>query len=158
MKNKLYIRKVKRDDIQEVFNLSNQDYVRKFSINKEKIKWKDHIDWFNNIIQDRKSIFYVITDDTDEFLGQIRYKIENNTATVSISLSNIITGQGFSKILLINSIEMLFSERNEVNKIIANVLEKNIASVRLFEGTGFHISEIREGLIKYVYFKKEVNK
>ncbi|NMA49298.1 MAG: UDP-2,4-diacetamido-2,4,6-trideoxy-beta-L-altropyranose hydrolase [Tissierellia bacterium] len=155
MEKSILIRNVKSNDIDNVFNLSNQDYVRKYSINKEKINWEDHISWFNNTIQDRNIVFYVITDDMEQFLGQIRYKINDSIATVSISLSDLIIGKGYSKFILLKSMEKLFSERNEVNEIIAYVLEKNIPSVKIFENAGFLFHGNHEGLLKYIYSKEE---
>lgn len=155
MEKNIFIRTVKSDDIEEVFNLSNQDYVRKYSINKEKIKWEDHARWFNNTIQDRDSLFYVVTDSIERFLGQIRYKIENGIATVSISLSHLITGKGLSRPLLIESIDKLLIEKEELTGIIAYVSENNTASVKLFEKAGFSLCENQNGLLKFFYSREE---
>lgn len=155
MEKTIYIRRVKRDDLEEVFNLSNQDYVRKYSINREKIKWENHVNWFNSTIQDHNNVFYVITDNTERFFGQIRYKIENDEAIVSISLSQLITGKGLSRPLLLESIDKLFSEKNAVTQIVAYVSEDNLASLRLFEKSGFSYCGIEKGLLKYIYSKGE---
>jgi RimJ/RimL family protein N-acetyltransferase len=156
MENNTFIRKVRSRDLEEVFNLSNQDYVRKYSINKEKIKWEDHVRWFNNTIQERDSVFYVVTDNTKRFLGQIRYKIENGKATVSISLSHLITGKGLSRHLLIESIDKFLSEKKEVTEIVAYVSENNIPSGKLFEKAGFSLCDNQGGLLKYL-FQRGVN-
>lgn len=153
--NNIYVRKARSEDIEEVFNLSNQDYVRKHSINKEKIKWDDHASWFNNTMQDHDSCFYVITDSIERFLGQIRYKIEKDKATVSISLSHLITGKGLSRPLLLESIDKLLSEKKEVTGIVAYVSEKNIASKKLFEKAGFSLCENQNELLKFIYSRKE---
>jgi L-amino acid N-acyltransferase YncA len=155
MKNNTFIRKAKSEDIREVFNPSNQDYVREYSINKEKIKWENHVRWFNDIIQDRNNLFYVVTDNTERFLGQIRYNIETDKATVSISLSHLITGKGLSRPLLLESINKLLSEKKEVTEIIAYVSENNAASVKLFERAGFSLHENQNGLLKYIYSREE---
>jgi len=149
MENNLSIRKVRSEDMEDVFYLSNQDYVRKHSINKGKIKWEDHVGWFNNTIHDCDSVFYVVTDNADRFLGQIRYKIENGIATVSISLSHLITGKGLSNFLLLKSINQFFNEKKGVVEIVAYVSENNIASVKLFEKAGFTLCENQSGLLKY---------
>lgn len=155
MQKSIFIRKVNKKDIEEVFNLSNQDYVRKYSINKEKIKWEDHISWFNNTIHESNNVFHVVTDNTDQFLGQIRYKIISKIATVSISLSYSIIGKGLSGSLLLESIDKLFRERNEVNEIVAYVSEENIASVKLFTNAGFLFYEKKKDLLKYIYSRRE---
>ena len=155
MVSNIFIRNVKSEDIEEVFKLSNQDYVREHSISKAKIQWDDHVSWFNSTVEESNSVFYIVTDDMDRFLGQVRFKIDNHLATVSISISNLIKGKGYSKILLSKSMEELFSEKREVKVIIAYVSDKNIPSVKLFKKVGFCFHENKEGLLKYIYFREE---
>lgn len=150
----LSLRRVKSEDIEELFNLANQDYVRRYSINKEKITWSDHVKWFNSILTDKNIVFYVITDTNESFLGQINYKIANNSATVSISLSEKIIGKGHSKKILNKTIIKLFNEEKSVENIIAFVLQENIASKRLFEALSFERLNDENDMIKLV-FKKE---
>lgn len=153
MHDDIFIRKAGWHDIGEVFDLSNQDYVRKYSINKEKISWEKHVEWFNNTIQDVNKVFYVITDSKEKFLGEIRFDINKDFAVVSISLSKTILGKGYSLKLLQEGINRLFDSKKDVDKIIAYVSEKNIASDRLFRKAGFFLVEEKEGLLKYAYQK-----
>ena len=74
------IRNVKKSDVTAVYNLSNEDYVRRHSINKNKIPFEEHIKWFENIIDSQNHIFYVATNEADEFLGQIRFKLDRITS------------------------------------------------------------------------------
>ena len=134
------LRKVKKKDVIDVFELSNDDFVRKHSINTNKISWQDHVQWFYNVLEDEDTVFYVVVDSWDSLLGQIRFKLNGDSAIVSISLSDKLRGRGFSKFLLKQSIDKLFSENSKVENIIAFVLEKNIASIRLF--TSFYFKEI----------------
>src|SRR5699024_8514425 len=90
----LIIRKVELDDVKSIFDLSNQDSVRKYSINKEKISWDKHVNWFNAVIKSEAIIFFVITNITNDILGQVRFNLENNAATISISVDETIRGKG----------------------------------------------------------------
>lgn len=157
MSNSIFIRNVREDDIEEVFLHSNQDFVRKYSINKEKISWTDHIIWFNNIIVDANSIFYVVTDDRNKHLGQIRYRIEDDTAVVSISLSELIRGKGYSETLLYDSMNRLFTEKNELKSVVAYISEKNIPSLKLFEKAGFSYCTSHEEFLKYIFCREVYN-
>ncbi len=105
------IRHAKREDMVFIFNLSNQDYVRQYSINKDKISWEIHVDWFNETLEDANTVFYVLTDRTKRLHGQIRYKITGASGTVSISLSETLRGRGFAKKMLKKSIEKVFDEK-----------------------------------------------
>lgn len=145
------MRNVSRDDIEEIFALSNEDYVREYSINKDKITWEEHVRWFHHILQDNHSVFYVVTDHSERFLGQVRYRIEDEEAVVSMSLSKLIMGKGLSRFLLQESIKKLYEERKEVKTIIAYVSENNIASNRLFQNCGFSFVDKQKELIKYIY-------
>lgn len=155
MEKKIFLRKVTDNDLEDVFKLSNQDYVREHSINKNKIKWDDHMIWFNGVINDPNNLFYVVSDDLDRFLGQIRYKIKNNAATVSISLSHLLIGKGYSKDLLLQSINKLFCERKEVKEIIAYVSKKNTPSLKLFKKAGFSLHQEEGDLLKFIYYGEE---
>jgi len=146
----IFLRKVKEEDIRSVFELSNQDYVRRYSINKNMIQWSEHIKWFESTINDKNVVFYVVTNKNEEFLGQIRFKIDNQNATVSISLSEKLRGKGLSKVILHQSIEKLFEERKFVEEVIAFVSEDNIASKKLFEGLDFRKVGIENNMIKFI--------
>jgi len=151
IENNYFLREIKSEDIHDVFRLSNEDYVRKYSININKINWDDHVVWFNNIIKSDKNVFYVVTDSTNKFLGQLRYKIENDSAIVSISLCKSVAGKGLSNKFLKESIELISKERKDIETIIAFVSDKNIASKRLFEKAKFILNENNNGLLKYIY-------
>ncbi|UXH43437.1 UDP-2,4-diacetamido-2,4,6-trideoxy-beta-L-altropyranose hydrolase [Rossellomorea vietnamensis] len=151
MKDNFYLRKAKDEDVFDVFQLSNEDYVRKYSINTAKIEWENHKVWFENILKSNSHVFYVVTDNTDEFLGQLRYKIENDSATISISLCKLITGKGLSKVLVKKSMELICEESTGLKNIIAYVSNDNIASRKLFENTGFILQESNNRMLKYNY-------
>jgi UDP-2,4-diacetamido-2,4,6-trideoxy-beta-L-altropyranose hydrolase len=151
MEDNYFLREIREEDIRDVFNLSNEDYVRKLSINTKKISWEEHINWFEKITSSKDNVFYVVTDRTNNFLGQLRYKIDNHSATVSISLCKSITGKGLSKQFLIESIKLISDERNELENIIAFISDKNIASKKLFEKVGFLLCENDNGMLKYTY-------
>lgn len=156
--NKTYeinLRKVQPEDVKEVFDLSNQEYVRRYSINIEKIQWADHVEWFNLVLQDKNTVFYVVTDKDESFLGQVRYKIAHRNATVSISLSEKLVGRGLSKSILSQSIKKLFEEEQSVKGIIAFVSEDNIASKRIFEGLNFQRLKVEEGMTKLMLKKED---
>ncbi len=152
---KIYLRKVKPEDMKKVFELSNQDHVRLYSINKEKIQWTDHVHWFNLVIQDKDTVFYVVTDKNETFLGQIRYKIAHNSATVSISLSEELKGRGLSKELLGQSIKKLFEEEQSIKDIVAFVSSENIASEKIFKGLRFQTLKVEDNIMKLILKRED---
>lgn len=154
-KYEISLRKAKSEDMKEVFDLSNQDYVRHYSINRDKIEWTDHVKWFNSVLKDKNTVFYVVTDKNEFFLGQIRYKITQNSATVSISLSEKLIGKGLSKEILNKSIKKIFEEEQSVKYIIAFVSEYNIASKKIFEGLNFKRLKDEDSMMKLILKKED---
>lgn len=151
----IYLRNVDEMDLKDVFELSNKDYVRQYSINKNKILWEDHVRWFNNVLKDKNIVFYIVTDENNSFLGQIRYKIEKNNATVSISLSDELRGKGLSKKILDQSIVKLFKEKSNINEITAYVSESNIASMKIFTGLKFKVNATNDNMTKLILRRKD---
>ncbi len=150
----IFLRKVSSADIHEVFAHSNEAYVREHSIRKEKITWEEHVRWFDHMLGDKMHVFYVITDHSDRFLGQIRYQIEGDQAVVSISLSKLIMGKGLSRNLLQESMKKLYEDRKEVKTIVAYVSENNIASNHLFQKSRYTFVDKKKELLKYIYTER----
>lgn len=146
-----FLRKLQKEDIIEVFTLSNQDYVRRYSINNTEIKWEDHKVWFNNVISSNDNVFYVVTNHTGEFLGQLRYQVVGKSATVSISFCKAIAGKGLSKNLMRESLNLIEKEKAVLEEVIAYVSIENNASIKLFENLGFTLIGSNNKLLKYSY-------
>lgn len=123
-------------DIQDVFDLSNENDVRKNSFNSDQIKLEDHKKWFKNKIEDYDHIFLIIKSGTD-FLGQVRFDLNENDATISISISKKFRELGLSINILEQSIEYLKVNATHIKIIKAYIKESNKKSVRLFEKMGF---------------------
>lgn len=158
LRENIIIREARISDMESIFELSNQQYVRQYSINKDKIKWEDHVNWYRQILDDSDIKFYIVTNDSEELLGQVRFNlVEDNHAVVSISLSEIIKGKGYSKKILIDCLNMYFKENNHFTNIIAYISEKNLASLKLFKGLGFEIVSVEQELLKLVLKEEEFN-
>ncbi len=145
------LRKACAEDKLAVFELSNQDYVRKYSINKNKILWEDHEKWFANILLSKNNVFFVAVDNFDNFLGQVRFNISESECVVSISLSSSIKGRGYSKLILSESIKQLFEDDSNINEVVAYINEKNIASFKLFTSLGFEVVSSENNLLRLIY-------
>ncbi len=143
------IRIVQPDDVKNVFELSNKEYVRQYSINKNLIKWEDHINWFKNTINREDVEFYIVCDSDSNFLGQVRFNIEHSDAIISISLCESIKGKGLGKIILYKSIHKVLSINDNIQRVIAFISKENIASKKLFEGAGFDNVDVENDIMRY---------
>ncbi|MGS0973005.1 MAG: GNAT family N-acetyltransferase [Candidatus Izemoplasmataceae bacterium] len=153
--NNIHLRNAKPDDIKDIFELSNQDYVRHHSINSHKITWDEHCRWFEKILDDEAVVFYIVTDINHSFLGQIRYNITNQSAVVSISFSVMLKGKRLSKSILKKSMTKLFVDKPKLNSITAYVSEDNIASIRLFTNSGYKQINLTENIIEFKIDRSE---
>ena len=149
----------KKTDARDIFNLSNDNAVRRNSFNTSQIPWNDHIIWFNNKIQSQDCIYYVIRDDAGQFIGQVRFdksesEKEHDGWVISISLCKEYRGKGLGTMLLKNSTQKAI-EFCEIKKIYAYIKEINQASLKSFFNAGYGIAceEIVDGVksFKLVY-------
>lgn len=151
MAEEFLIRLAAIEDIKDVFDLSNDDVVRKNSINQEKIKWEDHIQWFNRKIADKNSIFYVACENNN-FVGYCRLdKNEKDEWVVTIHLDSNFRNKGYGKRLL-NYVCI----NNKEKEIVAFVKITNSHSLQTFKKSNFtEVKEILLNNVKCMQFKYE---
>ena len=128
--NNSVFRKVKKEDCLKIFEIANDDEVRKSSLNSEEIPLDDHKKWFNNILQDDLVKFYVLEYE-NEIIGQLRLDFDEKYPVISISLSKKYRGLGLSKVLLSKGLELIDG------KVIADIKEDNFRSISFFKSMGF---------------------
>jgi UDP-2,4-diacetamido-2,4,6-trideoxy-beta-L-altropyranose hydrolase len=140
-KQSFYLRDVVDLDSQKVFDLSTDPFVRLQSINRESISWESHISWYQKKINSEDYIFQLAFDKKDNFIGQVRFELEKDSAVISISISKEFRGKGFSKKVLTESCSKVFSDRISLKSIIAYIRPDNAASIRGFKSAGFGFVE-----------------
>lgn len=143
------MRKAKASDIQDVFNLSNLDATRKYSINPNPIPWERHLEWFEDVLKSERIVLYIVTDENNTFLGQVRYNLERDHAVISIGIADAIKGKGLSLGILLNSHVLIKQEKN-INTILAVVNNENVPSKRLFERAGYKLVKEEGNFSEYV--------
>lgn len=148
-----FLRKATIQDSQQVFELSNQKYVRKYSINQKPILWETHQNWYKQVLSSKQHLFFIVTDYSNQVLGQIRYERITNYAVISISLSEMLIGKKVSQPLIQQSLMIIQQEWKDIREITAFISNDNIASKKTFERVGFEINAHEEDnkLLKYIY-------
>jgi spore coat polysaccharide biosynthesis predicted glycosyltransferase SpsG/RimJ/RimL family protein N-acetyltransferase len=151
-----YLRMANENDAMMVFNLSNDRTVRLQSINQDPILWQDHLYWFSDKIRDRNCLFLLAFNGNDEFVGQVRFYVKGNNATISISIDKNFRGKGLSSPLLIKSSFKYLKDHPEVQSILAYIRPANTASVKAFGSAAYKFSseEIIKGE-KFLVYKLE---
>ena len=135
MAEKFSIRLATIDDMEKVFELSNDDVVRANSINQEKIKWENHVKWFEKRIQRTTDPFYIVESEKKEFIAQVRFD-KKEEIIISISITKPFRGKG-----LASKVIKECSKKSGFKKIIAFVKEENFASQKAFLKAGFVLKE-----------------
>lgn len=148
--DELHIRTAKKTDVRFVFDLSNEPLVRLNSYLSEKIDFESHVKWFEELISDKDSLFYIL-EKNNESIGQVRIKIQDEFSVIGISISNKYRGQGLASQSLVLIVEEYFKSNNY--PIYAYIKKTNFPSVKLFENAGFIFFkvEIVNNIESYIY-------
>lgn len=134
MPKKFTIRLANIEDMQGVFNLSNDDVVRGNSINPNKIEWENHVEWFTAKINEEGCEFFAVVNENKEFIAQVR--VEKNI--MSISLSEKFRGKGLG-----SEIIKAASQKSKQTPIMAYVKIDNISSEKAFLKAGYVVTGMK---------------
>jgi pseudaminic acid synthase len=134
----LTIQKASSFDILNTFNLSNDPVVRQSSFSSDPILFHKHEKWFNEILDNKSVLFFVIYDG-DALVSQIRYKkTTDRSCEISISITDKYRGKHVASQCLSLSVHELKKEW-DCNSIIAEVKEENSASNNFFLKNDFYL-------------------
>lgn len=149
-KNSVF-REIKKEDCLKIFEIANDEEVRKSSFNCDKIDLKTHKKWFNGILNDNTTEFLVLEYDSD-IIGQLRFDFDEKYPVISISLNKKYRGLGLSKYLLNKGITYIKENYNQ-DTLVADIKKSNARSVSFFEAMGFKKEcEIRNGsALRFIY-------
>ncbi len=106
--------------------------------------------WFKKKIEDKSSIFFIV-ELNDVPVGLVRFDIENESATIGVSIDKEYRGKGLGGEIIKIGIQSYFKENDF--PILASIKKENLASVRSFEKAGFHFfkNEVINGVESVVY-------
>ncbi len=143
MLENIYLRKARKEDAKLVFDLSTDEEVRNFSINKDKFSWEEHLEWFTPKIMAKNTLFLLAfykdknlqqIESNNFFIGYVRFELidKENSWIVSIALSKKYRGKNYSLYTLQKALEF-----GNFSKVISYIDEKNIPSLKLFKNANF---------------------
>ncbi|PHR55236.1 MAG: UDP-2,4-diacetamido-2,4,6-trideoxy-beta-L-altropyranose hydrolase [Arcobacter sp.] len=131
------IRKTQAEDLMPLFELANDPLVRSLSLQTEAISLSAHTKWFEKSMQDPKYLLFTLLDSRGNFLGQLRFNLYTpSQALISISLVSSARGFSLSRNIIKKGTEVL-SKIQKDRKVVAQIKEENIASIKSFEKAGF---------------------
>lgn len=144
------IEKLSNKHIKFLFNLRNDKNVRKFSIKKNILEYKDHEKWFKKTVGSKKNLIYIFLTKNNSKVGYVGFEIIKSYAYVSIALSKKYRSKGFSKIILSYAEDLI-----DKNNLIALVDKKNIKSISLFRSLDYYKYKTSG---KFIIMKKKLSK
>ena len=134
----LVLRPAVAEDIELIWNWSNEAAVRRASFATQPIPWEDHVGWFQRQLHEADRSFYV-AEYRDEPIGQIRFDCATADAVLSFSLAESARGHGWGAPLLIAGARRVCAER--VLRCVSGLVKSdNLASIRSFELAGFTLT------------------
>ncbi len=133
------LRNAELSDCDTIFSWVNDSTVRSNAFNSQVIELTDHKTWFNKKLADENSHIFILYFQNINF-GQIRFDIENKTATISYLIDKDFRGLGFGSLIVKKGIEKI-SEINRELTLIALVKPINEASIKVFQHLGFQQKE-----------------
>ena len=135
--NKIKFRKATLSDVDQYFKWLNETSVREKSFNTDIVKWEDHVNWFQEKINDPNYMFYIFQNNLNESIGQVRInKINNIDCIIGVSISEEHRGYGYGSLCLIDACNDYFT--SNPNCIInAYIKHDNTKSIKIFKKAGF---------------------
>ncbi|MFC1801734.1 GNAT family N-acetyltransferase [Nanoarchaeota archaeon] len=135
MTKEVYFRLAKEEDCDDLFKWRNDPITVKFSPTG-KVKYENHVNWFKNKIKDPDTHIFIITNQSAEQIGMVRFDKNGEKAEISINLNPEFRGLGYGKLSLRKALEFYFNNFH-TNIMIAKIDPNNIISQKLFFNMGF---------------------
>jgi RimJ/RimL family protein N-acetyltransferase len=150
MKNDLKLRQVTPNDEELLFFWANDPAVRHQAINRKEITIDEHSNWICQHLNDSNTKMWIL-EDYGIPAGQIRWGLNGKEAILDYSLSGAFRGRGLGKELIKMSIDKVRKIWAGVS-LIAEVKEKNIASIKTITAAGFEqINSVQSGYLRYKF-------
>lgn len=119
------------------------------SLDRQPVEDGDHQRWFARVIVDPRRSLYIGRDSiSGERVGMCRFDRapERAQAVVSINVAPQWRGKGVGTLLLQESLARHRKEHPSTTTILAQIRSDNVASVRLFESSGFSLVDTLDGV------------
>jgi RimJ/RimL family protein N-acetyltransferase len=134
--NKVRLRPATQEDDYLLWKWANDPNVRAVSFSTEPIPWDNHLNWLSSTLSNPDRVIYIAIDDKNNLIGQVRFDIENNEATISVSVDHRYRGMGYGSTIIWLASQKLF-DNQDVNIIHSYIKPENEISRHSFVKAGF---------------------
>lgn len=140
----LMLRRAEEKDCRFLFDLRNEEEVRKNSFQTQPIPYEQHETWFRRKLSEKQTKIFILELEQQP-AGQVRIDICGEKAEISYALCRGARGHGYSKWML-SELELRARKDGWCSGLIAEVKRENIASRKIFQSL-----EYRETVTEYGY-------
>lgn len=134
--NTIYLRQAVSSDMDMLFQLANDEAVRKNSFHMSSISYEEHREWFQNMMADSSQHQFILMS-CDQPVGQVRLSVHGSQAEINYSILPEKRGMGYGKAILQLVKDLVRQEYPDIEKLIGKVKPTNAASIFCFEEKGF---------------------
>lgn len=153
----IVIRETIVEDIDNIYNHLNLNYVRKYCKNSEEEQKQNHKQWYSFLINSPFYTMFTVESFEGEFLGIVKFEIEEDFegAEISLYLAENIRGKGYSTTIINASTGEIKFKYPDLKYVVAYILEENIRSILCFQKADFLFKgQIEHRDIEYQLYMK----
>ena len=141
------IRKVDKEDWEDLLNWRNDELTRNMSINGGMVKKEEHYSYMDKMINNNNREQFIFIHDKNK-IGTIRIdKLNDEFKEFSYTINPKYRGNGFGSLMM-----KLFLF-NKVGKYRCEIKPENIGSIRMVEKNGFQYKYKKEEILVYELIK-----
>ncbi|MGL6065158.1 MAG: GNAT family N-acetyltransferase [Fusobacteriaceae bacterium] len=153
------IRDMLEEDIPKIYEAINLKYVEKYCDKEceQKAQWLAYKKWYYFIMNSSYFFMYIVTNNENQFLGNVKFEIHSKRAILEIYLIEKIRGRNYSPLIIEESI-LRIKEKFSINKIEAYIIKENSKSKYIFKKLDFKFVKITNynGVKHDLYVKKNI--
>lgn len=133
---RIVIRQATLEDCDAVYAWRNAEETRRYIFNAEEIPIETHRSWYTATLT-RDDRILLIGEVDGAPVGVVRYDFHDDEALISVYLVPGGQGQGVGTHLIRSGSQWVRKHRPGIRRVVAEVMQENVASMRAFEAAGF---------------------
>jgi UDP-2,4-diacetamido-2,4,6-trideoxy-beta-L-altropyranose hydrolase len=133
----VHLRNARIDDSEMLFEWANDSEVRKMAFSSKPILRGSHNEWFSNKLEDPNSRIYIVVDENNSPVGQIRFDILSVLeAVVDVHTNPGLRNKGIGTSIIKQGTDRFFKE-TAVNSVYAIIRLENTKSIKAFSKANY---------------------
>lgn len=139
-------------DALDVLAWRNNAVSRRMSGSSELINEANHLEWFEKVIENPKTIMLIASDELVKAkIGMVRFDLNDDlsSAEISININPEYRSKGYGHQCLLHATDYVSVACPACRVILAVVRVENLASVRAFSSVGYREVTRKSGLINF---------